>query len=266
MIFLLATGTATGTGRRPLDAETAELLPSGAVEVEMGLAGAEDAERPLFPGFKGTALTLPVVGLRTGLGSWGELRVEGDVLRRFDPDEGGTVRGAGDWRVHTKVRVGRHDRRIRWAALFGVKIPVASDNEGLGTNLADIEARALLGLTAGTWHFDLDAGIAILGAPFRERAQVDLAIYAVAARREVGSGWEIVGEIAGREGGDFTPARSVLRLGARARRQVWRFDGALAVGLADASPSAEIRLGATLRLDRGPRGATARSAPIPEGP
>jgi hypothetical protein len=153
----------------------------------------------LFPGFKGSSLILPVVGLRTGLGSWGEVRVEGDLYRWFDPDEDAEVSGPGDWRVQTKVRLGPADRRVRWAALLGVKIPVASDNDGLGTNLADVEARALMAIGLGSGQLDLNLGLAVLGATFRERAQVDVATYAAAYCHRVGDRLELDGEIAGRE-------------------------------------------------------------------
>jgi hypothetical protein len=254
LVVLCLTRPGAASGRRPFDAESADLLREGEVEVEAGITAAADSRRDLFPAQEGSDLRLPVLGLRTGLGSWAEIRVEGDAYRRFDPDEGDTADGAGDWRVGTKVRLGRNGPRHTWAAWLGVKIPVASDDDGLGTNETDVDARLLYRLHAGRGTFDFNGGIALLGAPYRERSQVDLVTYAAAYRHPVGDDLELGVEIAGREGGDFFHARSALRTGFRWQRQRWRLDGALAAGLADGSPDLELRLGATFRFQRGPLG------------
>lgn len=249
-LLALAGWPSAHAGMRPFQVETADLLPAGEVELDAGLSAAWDARRALFPDDRGSDLRAPVLGLRTGLGSWAELRVEGDLYRRFDPDDGSTADGAGDWRFGTKLRFGPSGARQAWAAWLGVKLPVASDNEGLGTNETDVEARVLWRLSAGPGTLDVNGGVALLGAPFRERSQVDLLTYAAAYRFSVGESWEVGAEYAGREGGDFFGALGMLRAGGRWQLEHWRLDAALGAGLTDASPSVELRLGATFRLQR----------------
>ncbi len=249
-LLALAGWPCAHAGMRPFHVETADLLPAGEVELDAGLSAAWDARRALFPDDQGRDLRAPVLGLRTGLGSWAELRVEGDLYRRFDPDDGSTADGAGDWRFGTKLRFGPSGARQAWAAWLGVKLPVASDNEGLGTNETDVEARVLWRLSAGPGTLDVNGGVVLLGAPFRERSQVDLLTYAAAYRFSVGESVEVGAEYAGREGGDFFGALGMLRAGVRWQLDHWRLDAALGAGLTDASPSAELRLGATFRLQR----------------
>jgi len=236
----------------PFETESAALRPAGAVEVDLGGELAAGSARPLFPEEDGTAAVLRG-GVRTGLGSWGEVRALGDLIRRYHPDDGPTVSGAGDWWVGTKVRLGPADRLVSWAAEIEVKLPVAGDQEGLGTDLADVAVQALAGGGHGRHRWDANAGLAIVGAPFRERSQVDLLTYAARYEIDLDDRWKLGGEVAGREGGDFTPARSAVRVGVRAAWRRWELNGSAAVGLAVGSPDLEIRLGARLRFDRGPR-------------
>ncbi len=250
-ILLLATSIAsTSAGIHPFQVETALLLPEGIIELEAGLRAASGARRVIFPLEEGRDLGFPTVGLRAGLGSRAEWRIEGEVLRRFEPDRGASVSGAGDWSVATKIRLGRKNPRWAWAAWFGAKLPVASDNEGLGTNLTDLDFRALLTGHAGKGILDLNGGVAILGAPFRERAQIDLMTYAMAYRIPWTETLEAGFEFAGREGGDFFGALSSLRAGLRWQRPKWRLEGSIAAGLTETSPSTELRLGIAMRFDR----------------
>jgi hypothetical protein len=250
LVLTLAAPPAGAQGDRPFDAETARLLPPGRVEVDLGAKLAADSHRPLFPSETGTRIVLPELGLRFGLGPWGELRLLGEGLVGFDPAGGEAVRGPGDWWAWTKVRLGPADRRVAWAARLGVKIPVASDAEGMGTDLADVELLAIATVRAGRGRLDLNAGLDLLGAPFRERSQQDLLRGAAALWWPAGGRVRIGGEIAGRQGGDFFPAQAVVRVGARIEHGAWRFDGAVAAGLAEGSPSWEVRAGVTARLDR----------------
>ena len=251
---LVLSATPAVAGARPFDTDSPELLPSGAVEAEIAAEAACGAGRPIFPADDGLDLAVPQLGLRTGLGPWGEIRVDGDLYRRFDPEAGAAVAGAGDWRVGMKVRVGPVRPGLAWAASFRAKIPVASDDDGIGTDLADLDARLHLGGDFGSGRWDIDAGIALLGAPFRERAQVDLLTYSGVFRAHLTHWLDVGGEIAGRSAGDFYPARAIARAGIQARRGRVRLDAAAGIGLARGSPDAELRLGVTLPFARGGAG------------
>jgi len=245
-----------GTGERPFDAESATLAPAGGIAVEIAAAGATGSSRVLYPEDNGSLVVLPILGLRAGLGPWGEVRVEGETWQRFRSDS--TVSGPGDWNLSTKVRLGSSPGPLQFAGLARLKIPVASDNDGLGTNLADVELTALATVRTSELDVDLNLGVAILGAPFRERAQIDIFTYAACLRRRFTPTLEAGIELAGREGGDFFPARSIARAGIRWDRRRVRWDAALGAGLANGSPDLELRLGATLRFER-------RAAPAASG-
>lgn len=251
-----ASVSVAATGERPFDAESPTLLPAGAVEVEAAATGAVATARVLYPEDEGDLVVLPILGVRAGLGPWGEVRVEGDAWQRFR--SGGTATGPGDWTLATKIRFGTAPRPLRFAALARVKVPVASDNEGLGTNLADIDLVAVAGIHTSAVEVDLDLGAAILDAPFRERAQIDVFTYAACLRRKFSPGLEAGIEIAGRGAGDFFPARSVARGGIRWDRRHVRWDAAVGFGLARGSPNLEVRAGATFRF--GPQPAPAAPA------
>jgi len=258
-----AVAGATAAGERPFDAESATLLPAATVELEVAASGALDTARVLYPDDHGDQIVLPSLGMRAGLGAWGEIRVEGVLWQRFA--NGDTASGVGDWTVATKIRFGSPPGRLSFAGLARMKIPVASDADGLGTNLADIELAGIAGIHTQPVEIDLDLGVAILGAPFRERAQIDLLTYAVCLRREVRPGLAAGVELAGREGGDFFPTRSMARGGIRWQRRQVRWDAALGFGLADGSPSLEVRAGATFRFDRQPAPPASASRPASGG-
>jgi len=260
---LLAAPAAGATGERPFDAESPQTLPAGSVELEVAATGALDTARVLFPEDAGDQIVLPVVGVRAGLGDRGEMRVEGDVWQRFEGDS--TASGPGDWTVATKIRLGSAQSRVGFAGIARMKIPVASDADGLGTNLADVDFTAVAGIHPGPVDVDANLGVAILGAPFRERAQIDLLTYALCVRGEMRPGLAAGMEIAGREGGDFFATRSVARAGVRWERRRMRWDAAVGFGLAAGSPGFELRAGATFLLGRPEAPAAAASLPASGG-
>jgi hypothetical protein len=242
---------ARAEGYTPLDTETAALLPPGEVRVEVGLAASEGAHRALVPEEDASSLVLPRLGLRTGLGAWGEIRVLGDVWTVFDTPGDGTVHDAGDWWVRTKVRIGPASGRVSWAAQAGLKIPVASDDAGIGTDEADVELLGLFTARPGRGRIDVNLGVDILGAPTRENFQQDLLRYGVAYWWRPGDRLSIGGEIAGRSAGDGFPALVMLRAGLRRGYGAWRLDAAVAAGVSDGAPDLEIRAGATYLFRRG---------------
>lgn len=248
---LLLLPGARAEGYTPLDTETAVLLAPGEVQVELGLAAAEGAHRVLVPEEDASSLVLPRLGLRTGLGRWGEIRVLGDVWTAFDTAADGTVHDAGDWWVRTKVRIGPAAGRVGWAAQAGFKIPVASDDDGIGTDEADVEILGLFTARPGRGRLDANLGVDILGAPTRDNFQQDLLRYGVAYWWRPDDPLSIGGEIVGRSAGDGFPALVMLRAGLRRGFGAWRLDAAVAAGLSDASPDLEIRAGATYRFRRG---------------
>jgi hypothetical protein len=259
LLLLVGAPAVRATGERPFDVESPLPLPAKMVELEVAATGALDTARVLFPGEEGDQIVVPVVGARVGLGDRGEVRIEGDAWQRFEGD--GSASGPGDWTVATKIRFGSSTARVRFAGIARMKIPVASDAEGLGTNLADVDLVAVAGIQVGAIDVDANLGLAILGAPFRERAQIDLLTYALCVRGEPRPGLAVGIELAGREGGDFFPARSVARAGLRWERTRIRWDVAMGIGLADGSPGLELRAGATFLLPGRPAPAASGSPP-----
>jgi hypothetical protein len=251
ILFAAASSAALAEGERPLNAERAGVMAAGESQVEMGLEVSAGAHRVLFPDEEGTQLVLPRLGLRTGLGPWGEIRVEGNALVWFDPDGSDPVHDAGDWWIRTKVRLGPADRRLRWAAQAGVKVPVASDEDGLGTDEADVELLGIASFDLGPGRIDANLGVDILGRPESIGSQEDLLRYSAAYWWLPDRPLSVGAEIAGRSGGNFFPAEVMLRAGIRRDLGAWRVDVSAAAGLSSAAPSFELRAGATFRFARG---------------
>lgn len=185
---------------------------------------------------EGTLWTLPEVEGTLGVGPRAEVSLHYQVLY-FEPEGGGAGRsGSGDLRLWTKL--GLFAREVHRGALrFGVKVPSASDQDGLGTDEADVHLQALWDLALGPALLSLNAGLAILGDPTKNHSQDDLVTWGTALRgpvwRRLWAGAEATGE-SGPFGvdrrRDFVTLGSVL--GWRAER--WRFSAAGRRGVGDA--------------------------------
>jgi hypothetical protein len=249
--------------QRPLVTEDPETIGSGNILIEAGLDYAEDAQYPAS-GLTGDLWRWPTVGASFGVGSIVEIqidwapyqrlavtrRVPAPLSRLVDFD-GDTTSDVDDMVIATKLRflseaAGRPALGVR----FATKMPLASNESGLGLDTTDIVVSALVGKTVRSTRLVGNIGFALLEDPTGGDSQSNAMPYGFSIARALAQGFEIVGEINGRatwrdEPPPGTESRSIARFGARFTRGSVRVDGGLLIGLTSIDPSWGFTAGAT---------------------
>ena len=271
LTWLLVLGCAAPAAaqQRPLVTEDPETVGGGRILIEAGL----DIEREvLYPisGLRGDRLAVPTFGISIGLSSIAELQIDGAFYQRlritdrrpaplsgvldFDGDETTDV---DDFVVATKLRLlSEGPSRPSIGLRLATKLPNASNESGLGTDLTDFYASLLLAKTSESVRIVGNGGLVILGNPTANvPEQNDLLTFGVSVARAMTDAAEIVGEINGRlnfrDGPTAAGAenRAVMRLGARYTRGPVRVDGALLLGMTSRDPSVGFTTGFTWVLN-----------------
>lgn len=260
---LLASAAALAQSERPLATEPALTLPEGQAQAEAGLSWFEGRD---LAGREGHLWSLPTLAAVVALGPAADLRVEGAALVGFEPEDGGgnggrdARREPADFTFWTKVRLWRGTRlQPVVAGRLGVKLPVTSDESGLGTDEVDFHAQVLLSQTLPSVRLNLNLGIAVLGDPGRQAAQNDALTYGLSGVFPLGGRVRVVGEVAGRQGPGTFFDRSHARVGARWERGRVVWDAALSAGFIDESEDWGIIAGATLPFTWKPKEEAPRS-------
>lgn len=233
-VLLLALGRPAAADW-PYLTEESSLVGEGRYRLSAGISETRQESRHL-PGGEGTLWTFPEVEGTLGVGPHAEVSFQYELLW-FDPEGGKTgAYDTGDLRLWTKL--GLFPDVLRGLALrFGVKLPNASADQGLGTNETDVFLAALYGRRLGELRFDVNAGLAILGDPHRSQTQDDLVTWGVALRGPVWGRLGAGAEASGRSGPfgvdrrrDFATVAAVV--GWHGTR--WRLDAAGRRGFRDA--------------------------------
>jgi hypothetical protein len=264
-IGLLAIASPARAQQRPLTVEDPETIGAGRMLAEVGFGREPSAEFPLY-GLEGDLLRVPEVGLSFGLGSVAELQLDSGFNRLTDTRRspapltpvldftGDTTSAVDDVVVATKIRIvseqaGRPGIGVR----FATKLPNASNETGLGTDMTDFAMTALVGKTTGSVRVVGNVGFAILGDPTQLAVQHDPLLYGVSIAGALAPGFEVVGELAGRwlAQGDEPAAEdhAALRAGLRYTYKTVRVDGAAIMGLTDQDPSLGFTVGVTWVFD-----------------
>ncbi|OFW14896.1 MAG: hypothetical protein A3F70_03810 [Acidobacteria bacterium RIFCSPLOWO2_12_FULL_67_14] len=250
--------------QRPLITEDPETIGAGRILVEAGIDYTRDAEYPVS-GLKGHLRRAPLIGLSLGIGDIGEVQVDGGLYnqltitdRRPAPLDhmlvvpGNTTWSVEDMVVGTKVRlVSEGMSRPSIALRSATRLPMASNESGLGLDTLDFYSSLLVAKTVQSVRLVGNVGLGILGDPTRGDRQNDVLTYGVSFARAVSQSGEVVGEINGRKDtreGDPPPgteSRSMLRFGGRYTIGAWRADAAVLVGLAAQDPSLGVAAGFT---------------------
>jgi hypothetical protein len=171
----------------------------------------------------------------------------GDVL----DFTGDTTSAARDVVIGTKVRLmAETPSRPSLGVRFATKLPNASNETGLGTDMTDFMATLLIAKTVRSVRAVGNLGFAILGDPTRTATQHDPFTYSVSLARAVTAGAEVVGELEGRwlPSEDDAPGAenaATLRGGVRYTYRTARVDAALIVGLTDVNPAVAFTAGVT---------------------
>ncbi len=227
---------------RPLSTETANTLSWGSGEFELGLG----TFRTRVERRRGQLWQLPQLAGRAGIGPTAELRIEGSGIVWFDPDDGGDRREPGDFTLWTKVRFWKGTPfQPVVAGRIGVKIPVTSNESGLGTDEVDFLVQVILSQRISRSDLHLNLGLAVLGDPDRKAAQNDAFNYSVGAVIPLTDKIKLLGEISGQQGQGSRFDRSFVRAGVRWQSGNTAWDAGLSAGLIDESEDWGIIAGMT---------------------
>lgn len=277
-VFAAAIAAAAPAGAqslRPLETETATVLPSGATQIILGTSYFNDQRWPAFTpkGFLRSQdlLTAPELEVRVGAGDWVEIQLRYELLyvdeRRADGGESDEF-GGGDAEFFTKLRFLREDGWIpALGARLGVKLPNASREDRLGTDETDFEIAVLGSKMLGPVTVHLNAGLRILGNPGpldgdpnqSGSGQDDPFVFSLAAvsqplcTAQTGAySLRALLAVDGAEGSRFDNDGWSVNGGLQVTRAAWTLYGGASGGLAGAAEDYGLRLGViyAFELDR----------------
>jgi hypothetical protein len=260
----LLTASAAFAQQRPLVTEDPETIGEGRVLIEAGFDYARDVEYPVS-GLKGHLRRFPLIGISIGIGSIGEVQIDGglynhlEITRRAPAPLSHMLTATGDstWSIEdlvigTKVRlVSEGAARPSFALRSATRLPNASNESGLGLDTMDFYSSLLVAKTVQSVRFVGNIGLGILGDPTRGDRQNDVVTYGLSFARAITSAAEVVGEINGRKDtreGDPPPgteSRSLVRFGVRYTIGSWRADAAMLFGATTNDPTIGMAAGFT---------------------
>jgi hypothetical protein len=256
--------------QRPLVTEDPEVVGPGRLLVEAGIDWERDLLYPVS-GLRGHRLSVPTFGVSVGLSSIAELQIDGGFHQRLAiterrpaplahllTAEGDRTHDVEDVVIATKIRLfgetptGRPAVGLR----FATKLPNASNEAGLGTDMTDFFAALLVAKTIQSIRVVGNAGVAILGdSTATVPEQNDLLTFGLSVARALTTATELVGEINGRlnlANGDPEPGgenRGVMRFGGRYTRGTVRVDAGIVIGMTPRDPEIGLTTGFTWVFD-----------------
>ena len=248
--------------QRPLATVDPALAAPGWVVVETGTSFFHDREIPSV-GLRGDVLRVPELTLRLSVGRRVELRVdtgyeillvrerrEGPLSAELDYD-GESSSDIRDPVVATLVRL--RDETAEGPALgvrIATRLPVASNESGLGLDTTDFFASVLAAKDAGPYRWIANVGLGILGVPTAETSQNDVVTYGFSLSRWVGKRVALVAGVDGQvdPSGQIRPGTedtAILRFGTRIGSAASTIDASILLGLAEVDSPVAFTIGLT---------------------
>ena len=265
-VLALVSGLAVSASaqQRPLVTEDPETVGEGQILVEAGVDYQRAIEFPVS-GLTGNLLRVPLIGASVGVGSRAEIQIDGGVISRLSITEripaplsasldvdGDSTSSVEDVVVGTKLRlVSESASRPGIGVRFATKLPLASNESGLGLGTTDFFASFLGAKTVESVRIVVNLGLGVLGDPTRGDHHNNVLTYGASFARAATTSTEVVGEVNGRANlsGDAPPpgteSRSVFRIGARHTRGTVRVDGAVLFGITRSDPTFGVTAGLT---------------------
>jgi hypothetical protein len=260
ILLLLAGLSPLPAQQRPLQTDDPSTLASGKARIQLGFEYLQNRTFTLS-GIEGDLTRLGVIGLFIGAGPRVEFQVTGSLLnalnihRRFPAYDtpklsfqGDSTTSVGDFTLATKFALFDEGHAMPAMAFrFGVELPNAGNEKGLGNDQTNFYANILMGKTYGRWRTIANLGLAILGNPTTVSSQKDQFTYGGAISYDVNKRWTLLGEINGRQGpsGPGTDELAQLRIGARIHTGNLRWDFAGVSGLRQGDPDSGVMFGAS---------------------
>lgn len=249
---------------RPLVTEDPETVPAGFLLLEAGVDYLHGIEFPAS-GLSGNLSRIGTFGLSIGVSSIAEVQFDGGLRSRLAigaRDTAAPLAGLvsasdrastlDDISVGAKVRfVQESAARPAIALRFTTRLPVASDESGIGTGTFDFTIGLAAAKTVQSIRVSTNFGLAMLGSPVAGHERNQAFSYGLSVARAVAAGIELVGEFNGRaDVGEGTPppgteSRAAGRFGGRITRGPVRLDGAFIVGATSQDPSWGVTAGVT---------------------
>jgi hypothetical protein len=268
MVFSAVCCDAAFAQQRPLVTEDPETVGGGRLLIEAGVDLEQDVYYPTS-GLVGNRVVFPTFSVSVGLSSIAELQVDGAFYQRLLITErrpapldgalnfeGNQTTDIEDLVVATKLRlVTESPRRPGIGLRLATKLPNASNESGLGTDMTDFLASLLLAKTVQSTRVVGNAGLLIVGDPTADvPEQNDLLAYGVSIARAMTSSAELVGEINGRVNvrSEVDPGaenRAIMRFGGRYTRGSVRVDAAVLLGMTARDPDVGLTAGFTWVLN-----------------
>jgi hypothetical protein len=250
--------------QRPFDTQDPEPIGAGRALVESGVMYAHNESYPLS-GLQGNLWQLPVLGFVVGLSPIADFQLTGgpynllDITERRPAPLAGLVTAAGqtthaveDVVIGTKIRlVPEAARRPGVGFRFGVRLPNAKHESGMGQDTTDFSASLLAGKTIGPARVVGNAGFTIMSEPLDPAKQNDVVTYGVSLAHSLSHGAEVLGEVNGRWSTRHgvapvgTESRGTAKVGGRYAIGSIRLDAAVLFGMTSIDPSVGLTVGFT---------------------
>lgn len=209
---------------RPFETEVSEIQNKQRIKIDLGIDYSHIASRQ-------DLLALPWIGINFSTGQIVEIQAYYDFFYRFTR-RATTVYGSGDLSLWTKIRfVEEKGSRPALGLRFGVKLPNAKDEVGLGTDQTNFYAAGLIGKTWGKLDNHLNLGIAIYDSPFRVREQKDLFTLAFSSAYNFSPKLQAVFDFYSQQGADPRFSLNKLTLGSRIVHKKWVWEMAMKKGI-----------------------------------
>lgn len=267
VLLLLAPALASAQ-QRPLVTEDPETVGAGRILIEGGIDFQREVEYPAS-GLTGNLRRFPLIGISLGIGSVGEVQIDGGLYNHLSITDrqpaalshmlvvpGDSTSHVEDMVVGTKVRlISEGMTRPSIALRSATKLPMASNESGIGLDTLDFYSSLLIAKTVQSVRVVGNIGLGILGDPTRGDRQNDVLTYGMSFARAITQRGEVVGEINGRKDtreGDPPPgteSHSMLRFGLRYTVGTWRADAGLLFGVTSNDPSVGMTAGFTYVFD-----------------
>ncbi len=247
---------ASGEWLAPLTVEDAQTLPSGQIDLALGVSYFRNRRFPAFTreGYIRwqDLITAPEVALRAAVGSRVEIQASYEFIDLHENTQDAGTRskyGGGDARLFTKIYALRERTWIPGMGFrFGVKLPNASSRDRLGTDATDFFIQWLASKRFGGFSAHLNLGVAILDnattlvgrPPNLTGGQDDLFTYAIGVVSPTASlvaGWGLRGllDVAGTTGSRFSNDGNAMRGGFQLMHGGWTIYGGASGGLNSAA-------------------------------
>lgn len=209
---------------RPFETEVSEIQDKQRIKIDLGVDYSHIASRQ-------DLLALPWIGINFSTGQMVEIQAYYDFFYRFTK-RATTVYGSGDLSLWTKLRfMEEKNSRPGLGLRFGVKLPNAKDEAGLGTDQTNFYAAALVGKRLGKLENHLNLGIAIFDSPFGLREQKDLFTLAYSSIYNFSPALQFVLDFYTQQGADPRFNLNKLTLGSRIAHKKWVWEFAMKKGI-----------------------------------